>query len=118
MNLDPTAFSIPAPRVCIGPGERALVFEALYWGMPERRGDRAYDPVQCMWGSASSGELAIDTERFGFSLEQLDETRRVLTDMVEDPLFTIAATRECWRALEVVEFARRLLVDVHLDDGS
>lgn len=118
MNLDPAAFSIPAPRVCIGPGERAVVFEALYWGMPERRGDQAYDPLQCMWGSASSGELAIDTEKFGFSLEQLDETRRVLTDMVEDPLFTIAATRECAEALRVVDFARDLLIDAHIDDGS
>lgn len=111
MSIDPEAFTIPAPRVLVGPGERAQVFEALYWGMPERRGDQAYDPVQCMWGTASSGQIAIETENFGFSLEQLDETRRVLCDMIEDPVFTESAVLECRRALRVVEFARGLLLE-------
>lgn len=110
MNIDPTAFTRPARRICIGPGERALVYDALYWGMPERRGDRPYDPVQCMWGGAGSGELAIDTEKFGFSLDQLDETRQVLAAMVDDPVFTENATAECRRALEVVDFAREILL--------
>jgi hypothetical protein len=85
--------------------------------MPERRGDRPYDPVQCMWGTTSTGEL--DTEKFGFSLEQLDETRRVLgdiVDMVDDPIVDDRPTAECRRALEVVEFARELLLGAHLDD--
>jgi len=107
MQIDPTAFTIPAPRVLIGPGERALVHAALYWGMPERRGDQSYDPVQVMWGQ--TGHSPVDTETHGFSLKELGATRAVLCSITTDPSFTERPTADCLGALKLVEFAMRMV---------
>jgi len=116
MHIDPAAFTLPAPRILIGAGERAFVYDALNWGMVERRGDRDYDPVQRMWGR--KGESPVDTETFGFSLEMLEQTHDALEAIVEDPDFTERPTTECQDALEIVTFAMGLLGQKILDSSE
>ena len=104
MSIDPTAFLRTAPRILIGPGERAVVYDALNWGMPERRGDRSYDPVQIMW-TPHKGQSPVDTETYGFSLEELAQTHDTLAVVIDDPLFTENPTRACREAIKLVEYA-------------
>lgn len=99
------------PRVLVESGARSQVHEALCWGLVERMegSGRGHDIAWLMWGGPHVGEHAVRTEMFGFSLEQLEETRRALEHVIDGPEFAEQAKEECRRALEIVARAEMLL---------
>lgn len=111
-NIDPDAFTFPELRILIGPGERALVWDALMWGLHERDPepgpdsdhDAEHDPIMQLWTAKRGDDVGKTRTEFGYTMIELLDTR-IAIEASRNPDDPHHRARDLEAGLAVVKYA-------------